>query len=243
MSLASFVSAHESQQKTLTVFGPDPIPGLADHFDTPGIEVRWEPLPDGSESFLTVTQEGEFIGSVPAAAVQALVSPGDPPDPGDAEFDDWALRRLFVLLRDAAFSALDRSQLLAAAREFEDRAVRMDEGSLHTGFQRPAPLRAQADLYTALAAETNLDVHIYLDAEWDVSGAEGEESPVPGATVHAETGTELGNYWFVLFDGGPDALSACGLVAEERDERAYYGVWTYDATRVNEVLAYLQETY
>lgn len=235
VTLGSLLADHETRTRTLTVVAPEPLEELEEYFDAPGVEVTWEQVEGDGDGVVVVSEGQEVLGSVPVAALRNLVSPEDPPRPGTGVFDDWALRELFALLREATFSSSDRRQLLATSREFEDRAVRTGEGALHAGFQRPAALAAQAELYAAMAADTDLDVHAYLDAGWSVP-------TVPGVTVHAERDSELGDYWFVLFDGGPDAESACGLLAEQRDG-TYYGFWTYDATTVNRLLAYLQDTY
>jgi hypothetical protein len=236
VTLSQILAAHEAHRRTMTVYAPEPLPGLAEHFAAPGVDVVWERTPaTEGPGHVVVSADGEELGRVGLQAVQQLVSPEEPPTPGEGAVADRPLRELLELVREATFSSFDRRQLLATAREFEDRAVRVGDGALHTGFQDPTALDAQADLYASLAADSDLDVHVYLDADW-------ETPDVGGATVHAGHASELGEYWFVMFDGGPETGSACGLLAEARED-GYYGFWTYDPTTVNRVLTYLQDTY
>jgi hypothetical protein len=237
VTLADVLADHGERTTTLTVYAPDPVGEIADRLDAPGVEACWEHLPDDrSGGFATVTDDDGFRGSVPADAVRALATPEDLPEPGRATGVDWPLRKLLVLLREAPFSGYGRRPLLAASREFEDRAVRIGSGRLHAGFQRPGALAAQADLYAWMGTETGLDVHAYLEGTWD-------RPDLPGVTVHAGGSPELGDYWFVLFDGGPDPGSACGLLAEEREPGRYFGFWTYDVTTVDDAVAHLQDAY
>lgn len=236
VTLSEILAAHEAHTRTMTVHAPEPLPGLAEHFGAPGVEVVHEQTPASEgPGHVVVSAANEELGRVGLEAVKQLVSPEQPPAPGEEPVADRPFRELLELVREATFSSFDRRQLLATAREVEDRAVRVDDGALHSGFQDADALAAQADLYARLAAETGLDVHVYLDGDW----------PTPDldqATVHADQGSELGEYWFVLFDGGPETGSACGLLAEGR-EAGYYGFWTYDPTTVNRVLTHLQDTY
>lgn len=123
---------------------------------------------------------------------------------------------LLDLLEDTVFASLSRRQLLATAREFEDRAWRAGSGLLHVGFQTAEAFEPQCSLYRRLATETDLDVHVHLaDADGDVDGV----------TVHRDS-EYADEYWFVAFDGPGD--SQCALVAEQHGETHYEGAWTYD---------------
>lgn len=238
MSLAAILEAHRTRTRTLTIYAPERPADVEEWFDFPGVEVEYRSLPDdGTGGFVAVSEDGQFLGSVPVAALRDLVRPDAPPAPGERSRAEDPLRRLLELLRDVTFRAFDRRQLLAVAREIEDRAVRIGEGGLHAGFQRPGALRAQADLYEALAADTDLDVHVYLDADWETPDVD-----LSAERVHEASDSELGRFWFVVFDGGPDPLSACGLLAEEGTE-GYHGFWTYDAATVDRILTYLRDAY
>ncbi len=124
--------------------------------------------------------------------------------------------------------------MLAATREIEDRAWRAAEGHLYAGFQRTAALEAQREAYDRLSARGELSVTVFTDDDWDKAL---EELSVVSASG------EIGQFWFVVFDGTVEENQACALVAEEREPGLYYGFWTYDPAFVGELVAYLEDTY
>ncbi|NEU56146.1 DICT sensory domain-containing protein [Halorussus sp. MSC15.2] len=242
MGLRQFLDAVADRRKTVTVFAPDPYEGLESHFETRNVTVEHEHLPDdGSGGFVVVTAGGEFVGSVGAAAVRHLVSPSESDlelgRDGTAPTHDEATRALLDLLSDTTFASFDKRQMLLTAREIEDRAYRHGRGTLRTGFQSLSALKAQRDLYAALASESLLDVHVYGERDWSPD--------VPGATVHEDDADEIGAFWFVVFDGGGDERRACALLGEEigDDSGIFRGFWTYDPETVADIDAYLRETY
>ena len=146
---------------------------------------------------------------------------------------------MLSVLDDSLFSSLARRQLLATSREIEDRAYRTGRGTLRVGFQDFGRMRAQVPVYERLAAETDLDVHVYARA--------GEAPAVPGVTCHGipsgrDRAGEIGRFWLLVFDGGGEH-NECALLAEERAPETYYGFWTYDPALVDEIGSYLAETY
>ena len=221
------------RHKTITVHAPTVHPELVDQFGTRNATVVHRPLPPGEErGFVVVTERGEFLGSMSLDALDALTRPPIAP-PWDR---DIGLGRLYDLLESTLFASFDRRQMLATAREIEDRAWRTGRGTLYAGFQRPAALAGQTGVYHQLAIGSSLDVHLFVQTDWS-------PPEVPGATIHARSADEIGRYWFVLFDGGGDDDLKCGLVAEERSRGVYYGFWTYEPDLVDELLAYVRETY
>ena len=261
MGLRTFLDRAAERERTVTVFAPEQFEDLEAHFETRNVAVEHERLPDdGSGGFVVLTEDGEFVGSVGAAAVRELLAcpttdehadltgnnHADPTgnnhaDPTTDEHagPSAATRALLRLLADTTFVSFDRRQMLATAREIEDRAYRHGTGRLRTGFQRVAALRDQRELYESLAAESLLDVHVYLVPDWTLDMPVAE-----GITVHTETADEIGAFWFVVFDGGGDADQACALVAEEMDDSGTFrGFWTYDPETVAEIDAYLESTY
>ncbi|MFC6785157.1 DICT sensory domain-containing protein [Halobaculum halobium] len=120
-----------------------------------------------------------------------------------------------------------RRSLLAVSREIEDRAHRVGTGTLRASFQRFSAFRPQVGVYSYLAADTDLSVHVHGVDDWDVP-------PIPGVRYHA-VDDELERFWVLAFDGG-DEGQACGLVARE-DSDGYTGFWTDDAAIVAEIAA------
>lgn len=238
MGLGTFLDRAAERERTITVFAPEQFEDLESHFETRNVAVEYEALPDdGSGGFVVLTENGEFVGSVDATAVRDLLAD---PTGDDHAGPSEATRALLRLLADTTFVSFDRRQMLATAREIEDRAYRRGTGRLRTGFQRVAALRAQRELYESLAAESLLDVHVYLQPDWTLDMPVAE-----GITIHAETADEIGAFWFVIFDGGGDAEQACALLAEESadDPGTFRGFWTYDPGEVAEIDAYLESTY
>lgn len=235
MTLRAFVDEVADGSRSITVYAPERDEALARHFETRGATVDHESLPDdGSGGFVVVTDDGEFVGSVPCRDVRRLLSPGA----SDLELgSEPGVGLPMNLLADTTFVAFDRRKLLAASREIEDRAYRQGRGTLRVGFQSQSALASQQDVYELLARETDLDVHVYVSADW--------EATVPGATVHAEAAEEIGQFWVVVFDGGGDDRQACALLAETVDDESgsYRGFWSYDPGRVAALDTYLAETY
>ncbi|MFC3477972.1 DICT sensory domain-containing protein [Halobacterium litoreum] len=230
MTLADVVDAASRRRKSLVHFAPEPG-AFAAQFDARNVDVDFRRLPEGGpDPFVAVYEAGEFVAAVTVADLRAFLEP-----PSARAFDRDALppahRALFDLFDDTVFASLTRRQLLATAREIEDRAWRTGRGELHAGFQSLAAFEAQRPVYRRLAAGTRLDVHVYVVPSADTDAL--DESPV---TVHASPSSAVGRYWFVVFDGGgTDQQSA--LVAEQRGENDYYGAWTYEPEFVDAALA------
>ncbi|UPV74719.1 sensor protein [Halorussus limi] len=235
MTLREFLDGVASSGRAVTIFAPRPCESVETYFESRNVTVEYEPIPDdGSGGFVVLNVDGEFAGSASMEAVRHLVSPTDADlEPGANE----ALRVTLDLLAETTFVAFEKRNLLAATREFEDRAYRVGHGTLRAGFQSSAALESQHDVYAALSTESLLDVHIYGDLDW--------EPDLPGATIHAEDDGELGAFWFVVFDGGDEERQACALLAEEAEENpgSFHGFWTYDTELVADIDAYLERTY
>jgi len=234
-------------RRTVTVYSDEPHSGLADRFADWNVELRFDRLPEGTrEGFVTIRQAGEFLCSVDVDVLAGFFEPSLTL-PGRNRSDDWALATFLDSLDETLFHTASRRQLLAASREFEDRAWRVGAGRLTTGFQRPAALEAQRSGYKHLA-DRGLDVHVYFDGDWNTA-------TIPGVRMHAIRNDEIGQFWFVAFDGGPESgmtpgegepgrpSQACALLARETEPGSYSGFWTYDQARVESLLDYLTETY
>lgn len=234
-TLQTFLDDLTAQRRTVTVYAADPPSELAERLADWHVDVRFDHLPsDSGEGFITVRQGDHFLGTVSLETVATLFEPAAGVLDADST-ETGSLEPLLKLLDETLFQSVERRQLLAATREFEDRAWRHGQGELHVGFQRPAALAAQRPVYERLA-ESDLDIHLYFDGAWHAP-------PIPGVTIHTDDG-ELGQFWFVAFQ--PDAAArsqSCGLFARERDPATYGGFWTYDPNRVAALVTYLRATY
>ncbi|WP_424019689.1 DICT sensory domain-containing protein [Halorientalis pallida] len=235
-TLQSLVDDLAAQRRTVTVYAADPPADLAERLSDWHVDVRFDRLPpESGDGFITVRQGDRFLGTVPLETVATLFEPTT--GVLDAETTETgSLEPLLELLDDTLFQSFERRQLLAATREIEDRAWRHGRGELHAGFQRPAALAAQRAVYERLA-ESDLDVHVYFDGEWDAPS-------IAGVTEHSESDGELGEFWFVAFEPDSAARSqTCALLARERDAATYGGFWTYDPNRVSALVSHLRSTY
>ena len=245
MALRDFLAEVEARRRTITAFAPSYPTWLADWFDTRHVDVEYEYLPAReSEPFLVVSEGDDFLGSVDFGAVEAMRRP-TVADPGTEAFNEAVYRTFLSLLPDTIFSSFERRQMLAAAREIEDRALRVGRGTLFAGFQSHAAFRHQYAVYERLVGDTDLDVRVYGAADWD-------PPPVQGVGYYGGDGAaegddpaagELGRFWFVAFDGGHQVFQSCALLAEEREPGAFYGFWTYDPALVGRLVTYLREAY
>ncbi len=238
MTLADFVDDVAAERKTLTIYAGDDAPDVSAYFDTRNVTVEREPLPPGGPSgFAVLRDSAGFVGAFGLAELAELLEPPlFRPWYRDDVSEPW--RALYTVLDDALFASFDRRQLLATAREIENRAWRVGAGTLRVGFQRVDAYRSQLDVYRRLAAETDLDIRAYVDGE-----AGADLPSVAGVAVVTSSAPEIGRYWFLAFDAAGDPTNACALLAEERDPGSFHGFWTYDPDRVAAISSYLQRTY
>lgn len=203
-------------------------------FSTRNVRVVREPSPSsGGRGFVIVRDAGhEFRGAVGIDHFRAMLSPEIHP-PWTLEDADVDYSDLFEFLENTLFTSYDRRQMLAASREIEERAWRIDAGTLYVGFQNSAALASQLSVYDRLIRERELDITVFVEDECD-------ERPVDGIEIVSDAGGEIGAFWFVIYDGGGSDLNKCGLLAEERESDRYYGFWTYEPERIDELVSYLR---
>jgi hypothetical protein len=216
---------------SVTVYTPDLDPAVVDQVTIHGVAVEHRLLPPSTAPFVTIQDDDGFLGALPLADFEALLAP--PVDPPGSRADVAAsYQSLLSLLEDTAFTSLDRRQLLGTSREIEDRAFRVGHGTLRASFQSLSTFEAQTDVYRHLAVDTDLDIHVYGEADWTPPA-------IDGVTYHETTEDTVERFWVVAFDGGSERGQACALVARAEDED-YTGFWTYDPKTVDDVLAALE---
>ncbi|MXR41596.1 histidine kinase [Halobaculum sp. WSA2] len=224
----SLLAGVRRRDHAFTVYRGDEPTDVESLFAAHGVEVDVRSLPpDGPDPFVLIETDGEFVGVIGAAELDGLL---EPPivRPGERDEVSAGYRAVFELFDDTLFSSMRRGALLAVSHEIEDRAYRVGTGALHASFQRFSAFRPQVDAYRHLAADTDLDVHVYGDDDWDPPA-------IPGVGYHAVDDDELRRHWVLAFDGG-DGGQPCGLVAvEESDE--YTGFWTDDDALVEDIIA------
>ncbi|MFC7068975.1 DICT sensory domain-containing protein [Halobaculum lipolyticum] len=230
--LAALVRDVRNRDHRFTVYGRRDDVDAADRFRNRNVEVAGRTLPAGGPApFVVIEEDGEVVGVASLADVEGLTEPPiRRPDPGSGVSEGF--RVFFEVLDDTVFTSMSRAELLAVSREIEERAYRVGTGALRASFQRAAALRAQADVYRTLAADTELAIDVY--ARPDERGLPA----VHGVRVHPLADPAVERHWVVAFDGGGDDCQACGLVAQERPE-GYDGFWTADADIVARIAAAL----
>lgn len=238
-SLGDLLASVETEQKTIEVHTDDDalVADLEAQFSTRQVDVtrRDSPAEDPEDFVVVRGPRGEFLGALGVERLDEIVSPTIHP-PWELAESDVNLGELLDFFDRTLFTSFHRRQLLAVTREYEERAWRVGTGRLYAGFQRPAAFDAQTPVYDRLARESDLDVTVFLSGD-DSNGLDDAVSVV------SPDESEIGRYWFVAFDGGQAGdMFKCALVAEERDA-GYYGFWTDDPGRVDELCAYLRERY
>ena len=234
MTFEQFRATVETRRKRLTVYSSDD-PDVEAYFDGRNVAVETRSLPGDVDGFVVVHDHEGFVGAIAIETLRELLEP-PVPRPWDPSILSEGYQAVFELFENSVFVALDRGQLLSASREIENRAWRVGRGTLLAGFQRTAALERQRRIYEELAGGTALDVHVYVEDD-------GVDLAEVSVTVHSEADSELGEYWFLAFDGDGDDEHKCALLAEQRRDDEYEGFWTYDPDLVDELAAYVRRTY
>ena len=236
--LRDAVDSVEGRRKRLEVYAPDTEPAteLERQFATRNVDVDRRSIPTVTEPGFVIlrSHDGAFRGAIGLEQFEALLSPDGHP-PWELAESNADPSELFDFLENTLFSSYDRRQMLIAAREIEERAWRVAEGALYAGFQRERAFAEQAAVYERLASRGRLAVTVFVRDEW--------EGRIDDVAVVSETNGEIGEFWFVIFDGAGRELRTCALVAEERRPDRFYGFWTYDPAVVDDLVGYLESTY
>ena len=239
MSLRDVIRNVEDRRKTLTVFNPRDgeafVDDLRAYFEHQNVVVRSEETDSGRPTDLAVLSRGDEVLTTASADALADAMNSTPPGEDGLGIDDSAYADVVRHLSETTFTAYGVDEMVTASREIEDRAWRVGEGRLHAGFQYVSVFDGQSDVYGNLA-ERPIDVHVYATPDEDPPS-------LPGVTVHTQSAAEIERSWFVVFDGGGRDEQKCALLAEERDDRAFYGFWTYDPATVDRIAGHLERRY
>jgi DICT domain-containing protein len=235
MSLTELIAGVEGHEKRLTVFNSneETITALQEQFRDRNVSISGERTPSGKpDSFAVLASDDKFVTAANIDTV--LQSDNGTTDPG---FEGDSYRPILDHLDETMFTAYDIEQMFAASREIEDRAWRIEKGSLYSGFQKLSILDGQMDIYEQLADQGSLDVHAYAFPDAEVPDHDTD------LTIHVERSDEIERSWFVAYDGAGVDVNKCALLAEERDTRSFYGFWTYDPSTVDWIIEHLESTY
>jgi hypothetical protein len=229
-SLADVQRLAERERRTVTVYAETLPADLPLHFGDTHVELKHVPMAVDRE-FVMVSDGDEAKSVLHLDDVQAFTDPKEDPDPNQEE----RYREFLSALADTTFSSLERRHLMAATREFEDRAYRVGDGRLYAGFQRLSKLEEQIPTYRGLGT-LGIDVHVYGEPDW-------APPYIEGVTVHPVDAAEISESWFIAFDGGGEDAQKCALLADQRGRESFHGIWTYDPDLVDTLIAYLEREY
>lgn len=142
--LGAVLADAEDRRRTIDVYAAtsEVATEIAAQFETKNVAVTHSPLPASADvGFLVLRDgEGEFLGSIGLDALDRLLSPEIHPPWVLAETGvDYAA--VFDFLDDTLFTSFDRSQMLATAREIEERVWRAGPCSSASSVRRPSPTR------------------------------------------------------------------------------------------------------
>ena len=238
MSLSARIEYVRDKEKTLVVFNPPAdstlVTDLSEYFATQNVTVTGKQTRSGEpENVAVLRRNDEVLASVPIAKLEELLAGGGLRDTG-VGIDDAQYNEVLQHLKETTFTSHSKSRMVTISHEIEDRAMRVNEGRLYTGFQYPEKLNEQADRYERLAT-TSLDVHTFT--------APGEPVDIEGLTHHSEPADEIERSWIVVFDGGGNDAYKTGLLATEEAPDQWYGFWSDDPDLVDSIWGYLDTTY
>lgn len=238
-SLRSIFDDVRADAPTLTVCnyeGPEEeLAVVGRYFERQGAEVREATLDVEQPHSVALLHHGDdLLGSESVTRLRSAV------DLADEGVSERHRSDLVTDLEQSVFgaAAADKGLLIDVSHSVELLADRNGTGRLHAGFQRLSNLvddEQAARIYERLA-DSGVDVHVY--------GTPDTETTLSGVHVHPEDGEEIGDSWFVTFDGGGDPRRQAALLAIEHETGGKFkGFWTYDSDIVERLDAYLTATY
>lgn len=230
-----FIGRLEKELVLYNLEESDPLADrLEEHLDSQNVRIRTERTSSDAPRVAVLSDRDGVSAMIEIRLLRRFTSERST-RPETLGVADAEYAELLQHLKETTFTSYDRSEMLYASREVEDRARRVGTGTIHAGFQRLGVLRNEWSIYADLARR-GVEVHAY--------GIPDVRPPdIGGGQVHAVETDEIASTWFVVFDGGGVDAQKSALIAEERDENGFYGAWTYDPYFVDVLQDHLEETY
>lgn len=231
------IDAVDHQPRELRISVPEPpsaaIAAIADFFDVPTDAVRFvDPEDQTTPEVVVRTPEKELLAADLDAVWEAVTT--------TAEVVRTASVPLSLLdeLDVTTFRSQSVPQLVVASRYVERRAERQASGTLYACFQHLSRLEndLRTMVYYSVLAETDLEVHLFGVPDTELADTEG-------LVIHDIDSEELARTWLVAYDGDGVEAHKAALLCQEIAPRQYRGFWTHEAARVDEIIAYLTDTY
>jgi hypothetical protein len=186
------------REKELRLLNVDPTDGIHEElgafFETQNVRITVDRTVSGKpEEVAVLSNATEVLAVVDVSTLRGLLK-AVPTGAGDLGIADREYESVLRHLKETTFTSYDTQQLLYASREIEDRARRVGQGSIHTGFQRCSVIAEQRSIYADLARR-GVSVHAY--------GVPDATPPdLSSGHVHTVSTDEVAETWFVVFDGG-----------------------------------------
>ena len=239
MSLSDVINYVKGNEKTLVVFNPPAdstlVSDLGDYFTTQNVTVTGRRTASGEpEGVVVLRLDDEVLAAVPAEQLEELLAGGALRQRG-VGIDDTDYHEILQHLKETTFTSYNKRQMVAISHEIEDRALRVDGGTLYTGFQYASKLVDQEQLYEQLAT-TAVDIHTF-------AAPDGPTVDIEGVTHHSEDNEEIERSWFVVFDGNGEDRYKTALLATEQAPNQFYGFWSDDPGIVDRIGDYLDSAY
>ncbi|MFW5978207.1 MAG: DICT sensory domain-containing protein [Halohasta sp.] len=239
MSLSEIITFVKGNEKTLVVFNPPAdstlVSDLRDYFATQNVTVTDRKTASGEPEGVVVLQlDDEVLAAVPAEQLEELIDGGPLRHPG-VGIDDTPYHEILTHLKETTFTSYSKARMVEISHEIEDRALRVDDGRLYTGFQYASKLDDQHDRYRRLGT-TGVDIHTFTVPD-------GTPIEIEDITHHSIDNTEIQKSWFVVFDGGGNDAYKTALLATERAPNQFYGFWSDDPGIVDRIGDYLDSAY
>jgi hypothetical protein len=247
-TLHRFIDELESRRRRLLVVNDDgdadDVTDIVDYFGRVALERVDVTAPEFPESFLVLTDGDDHLGSVGITELHDYLftsftsDGGRTPDAGARE--NPTIEGFLARLDGNVYSLSGEGKLAIAAisQLLETRAWRRGAGELHAGVQEFSTLRSEPSPMARYKkiADCGVDTSVYGRPDWTPGDWGGL------AAYGDESGTQLGEFWFVAYRG-PEQSDDGAVLAREVDDGRYTGFWTFDSETVDSLVATLVEAY
>ncbi|PSQ18834.1 hypothetical protein BRD00_03545 [Halobacteriales archaeon QS_8_69_26] len=244
MSFSTFVDDVKEREKTLTVFAANDestLSELRDFFEVQNIAVRRGHVEgDEPRDFVVLHQEGDAVAVSTLRDLRQSLFLTDRPSGFGSSFDVDEAPDVVNSLGNTTFSVdcEDRTLLTQISNYVGELAFRAGSGTVHSGIRRISALTedpSRLALYRKVA-DAGVETHVYAARDADIP-------EIGGVSVHVSDADEIASARFDVFDGAGDDASKAAMVAFDQGEDSFRGFWTFEADIVDEIEAYVRETY
>jgi len=261
VSLDRFLDDIESRPLSLVVINrsaPAQIQTMLEEaFVGQTVTVEERALPEEDDDVVVLVEETdgtvEPLATSPLSALQEtiLLVNSDLYRTGTRGIEEFELPDVLARLDEVRFSLrgypesdYEKLLLIVISRYVERHAWEAGRGTLRTSFQRLSRIedeRGTRDVYEKLAAETDVQTHVYGMPDWT-------PSPEFEVITHGGYTDDFRDSWFVVYTPPADATvegrhgeSHVALLAIETSPREWDAFWTFEPDQVEAIEGYISE--